>query len=441
MPRTGRMIMSVAVLCGVLLLSPGRLHAFHQGGVGECEGCHTMHNSLNGFPISNATPIFQPGPSLLKGNDPSAVCLNCHEQANDTGPDGAHVSTQAGSMPTGVPPLQLTPGGDFAWLKKNFTWTPSFGDPLSSSNGYSHGHNIVSTFYGYLTDPSKTIAPGGSFPSRLLGCTSCHDPHGIYRRNLDGSITTSGFSISASGSTVSSPSPTANSSVGVYRLLGGAGYRPRSAQAQAEPFLYNPPAAIAPDVYNRTEAVTQTRVAYGSGMSEWCMNCHPTIHMGGPSSSLVHNAGSTALMSAKFITNYNSYLRTGDLSGQEATSYLSLVPFEISNASYSTLRMIASATPTKGPDALDGRPQVSCLSCHRAHASGWDSAMRWNSKSTYIVYNGKYDQASEIYQPYGQGRSAQEALRAYYDIPAYTFTPLQEKLCYKCHDMIPGAGK
>jgi hypothetical protein len=340
-------------------------------------------------------------------------------------------------MPTGIPPLQLTPGGDFGWLKKSYSWTPSFGAPIASSNGYSHGHNIVSFYYGYLADPSRTTAPGGSFPSSGLGCTSCHDPHGIYRRNLDNSITTSGFPIAASGSTVSSPSPTATSSVGVYRLLGGIGYRSRSVQNQAQPFIYNPPAAVAPDVYNRTEAFSQTRVAYGSGMSEWCMNCHPTIHTASSSSSLIHAAGSSAIMSATYITRYNSYLRTGDLSGQESTSYLSLVPFEVGTTSYDTLRMIVSATPTKGPSTLDGRPQVSCLTCHRAHASGWDSAMRWNPKTPYIVYNGSYSQPADIYQPYGQGRSALEALRAYYDIPATNFTPLQEKLCFKCHETLP----
>jgi hypothetical protein len=78
-----------------------------------------------------------------------------------------------------------------------------------------------------------------------------------------------------------------------------------------------------------------------------------------------------------------------------------------------------------------------CLTCHRAHAAGWDSALRWNNKSRYIVYNGKYDQSGALYQPYGQGRSAAEAQKAYYDIPSTTFATRQDILCYKCHGQLP----
>jgi hypothetical protein len=74
-----------------------------------------------------------------------------------------------------------------------------------------------------------------------------------------------------------------------------------------------------------------------------------------------------------------------------------------------------------------------CLTCHRAHASGWDGALRWNGRTDLIVAAGFYSQEGQMYQPYGQGRTEAEALRAYYDIPAGAFAPDQEQLCGKCH--------
>ena len=59
--------------------------------------------------------------------------------------------------------------------------------------------------------------------------------------------------------------PDADCAVGVYRLLGGAGYQDPSSTVA---FGSNPPLAVAPSTYNRTEASTETRVAYGKGVSQ-----------------------------------------------------------------------------------------------------------------------------------------------------------------------------
>jgi cytochrome c553 len=240
-----------------------------------------------------------------------------------------------------------------------------------------------------------------------------------------------------SGSLVSSPFPDSTASVGSYRLLGGIGYFVKSLGG-AHAFVNKPPDVLAPDVFNRSEAVTQTRVAYGTGMSEWCLNCHGSMHQQS-SEPLRHpfGPGDGELRRDNILDHYNSYIMTGDLSGTEATSYLSLVPFEIGTGNYTILRTIATATPTKGPSEADGTPLVMCLSCHRAHASGWDNMTRWNARSQYIVYNGSYSQEGAAYQPYGQGRTEIEALRANYDIPAGRFAAQQLTLCTKCHESMP----
>jgi hypothetical protein len=420
-------LMAVAFIIG----SEGESYAFHNGGVGPCESCHTMHNSDQGVPVN-----LTPGAYLLREADSSSMCLYCHEHVGDSGPTTYHVSTPGAEVLAGYPPKQLTPGGDFGWLKKTFTWLPAFGQPVKYSLGDRHGHNIVAADFYYSADGVNATAPGGSYPAAGFSCTSCHDPHGRYRRNADGSMTTTGKAIANSGSFASSPDPGAKA-VGVYRLLGGKGYHPKFV-AGIYAFVNDPPAAVAPLTANRTEALTQTRVAYGSGMSEWCGNCHPNIHaVGDP--KLIHPAGSTAKFVQPYLNNYNRYINTGNiLATPDATSsFLSLVPFEEGTADYAMLKTHAKTDDTylAGPNSTS---QVMCLSCHRAHASGWDGITRWNAETALIVSNGTvstglYAQEGQAYQPYGQGRTEQEALRAYYNKPETKFAPNQDTLCNKCH--------
>ena len=409
--------------------------AFHAGGVGPCDSCHSMHNSVEGQPVIKDLTRGTHA-NLLIAQDTSSTCLNCHQQAGDAGPTTYHVSTPALEMPAGVPPKQLTPAGDFGWLNKTYSWLVSAMVPTAYySYGERHGHNIVAADFLYDPDSTYTIAPGGFYPADQLACTSCHDPHGRYRRTADGSIATTGTPISASGSFASSPAPDARTSVGAYRMLGGKGYQPKSLIGNFG-FVNDPPAAVAPNWPNRSEDTTQTRVAYGSGMSEWCQNCHANIHTSiypGPS-NLIHAAGNAAKLGQHYADNYNSYIKTGVTTTPDASSsYLSLVPFEEGTADYTVLKAHAKTDDTwlAGPDNMSS--QVMCLSCHRAHASGWDGMTRWNTVTDYIVYNGQYAQEGQPYQPYGQGRTEIEATRAYYNRPASKFALNQDTLCNKCH--------
>ena len=60
------------------LATAGSALAFHSGGVAECEGCHSMHNSFEGTANVTGLNQYQSGPYLLKANDQSGACLNCH---------------------------------------------------------------------------------------------------------------------------------------------------------------------------------------------------------------------------------------------------------------------------------------------------------------------------------------------------------------------------
>src|SRR5512134_3598692 len=136
--------------------------AFHSGGVAECGGCHSMHS-----PAPN-------GSFLLVGTDPSSTCLSCHMHAGDTGPSSYHIATADADMPTGVPPKQRSPGGDFGWLRKDYTMTVR--GTTSTEYGRTHGHTVVAVDTPFVADVDNTVAPGGTFPASQLGCNSCHDP-------------------------------------------------------------------------------------------------------------------------------------------------------------------------------------------------------------------------------------------------------------------------
>jgi hypothetical protein len=405
---------------------PDPAEAFHSGGVGDCIGCHSIHRPEGGTAAAGNDNSIS-----LMASDPGSICLKCHLKAGQRSPDSYLVATAAEDMPSGVPPAQLSPGGDFGWVKKSYRWGTGGGDGGGSSPGERHGHNIAALDYGFSTDAGRTTAPGGPFPAARLSCISCHDPHGKYRRIADGSIATSGIPTQASGSYDTSPDPSGGRAVGVYRLLGGKGYA--SSLYDGAPFTSDPPAAVSPENYNRAEDRGDTRVAYGKGMSEWCANCHAAL-LGGTGGGKTHPAGNDVKFSSAVAANYNAYVASGNLTGNPSTSYSSMVPFEMGTADYALLKGTAASTggQTAGPGTSSN---VMCLSCHRAHASGWDSAARWNLKTEFLLFNKKYPGIEDIDVPsrISQGRTRAETRKTYYDRPATAYASYQRSLCNKCH--------
>jgi cytochrome c553 len=300
----------------------------------------------------------------------------------------------------------------------------------TTEDGATHGHNIVAADFGYAADPTNTTAPGGTYSSSQLACNSCHDQHGQYRRLSTGAIAKTGAPIKASGSydNTTTNEPDATGAVGSYRLLAGALY-------SKAPFA-GVPAAKVPGTYNRTEATTQTRVAYGNAITNghvawgtWCATCHGDMHSSG---KYVHPTDET--LSGGINTNYEQYVKSGDMTGTAATSFTSLVPFIESTDVYATLASHAKNNDSylNGPAAAD---RVSCISCHRAHASGWEFGLRWNMEGEFMTYNSLYpgtDTTPTVPQ-FARGRTGAETQAAYYDRPVTKFATYQRVLCNKCH--------
>ena len=401
-------------------LAGSKTEAFHSGGVAECGGCHSMHSAKAG------------GSFLLIGTDQSSTCLTCHMHAGDTGPSSYHIATADADMGVGVAPKQRTPGGDFGWLRKDYTMT--IRGTTSTEYGRTHGHNIVAVdVAGYVADSDNSTAPGGTFSSAQLGCTSCHDPHGQVRRKSDGTYARGAVlggtadPIIASGSYDNSVAPAAGQAVGAYRLLRGLGDNTQGVNFTGVAI------AVTPSTYNRTESATQTRTAYGANLTNtwgnWCATCHPDMHSSG---NYVHPVDQS--LGSTIAGLYNAYVKSGDMSGTSASSFTSLVPFAENTGDIATLQSHAKNTDAylNGPGSSD---KVVCLSCHRAHASGFPEALRFNMEGEFMMYNSLYpgtDSTPTVPQ-FARGRLAAETQAAYYDRPVTKFASYQRVLCNKCH--------
>jgi predicted CXXCH cytochrome family protein len=334
--------------------------------------------------------------------------------------------------------LQRTPGGDFAWLKKTFTYTYN-GSTFTETGG---GHKINAPVNGY--PQASGTAPGGTFQSANLGCESCHDPHGKYRRLSTGAIATTGEPIKASGSYNNTttnepvaPGSTTSGAVGVYRILAGTGYATEGSGAIAYPGV---PAAKAPSTYNQTETTNQVRVAYGviagSGHTtwgNWCGTCHASFHSTGNYVHPVDQGLGTTL------ATYNAYVKSGDMSGSTASSYLSLVPFASNGVTYVALSGLARNNSPFGAGPTNG-DQVTCLSCHRAHASGFSHMLRFDQGYEFMTKGSQYIGSDNPEVGTGgrgplqsRGRTNADWQAAYYDRPATQFATYQRVLCNKCH--------
>lgn len=325
------------VAAGFLFVLGGNAFAFHDGGVADCQGCHTMHNSQNGALVDPNSPNGNPW--LLKDATPSDVCLSCHGTSASRGVFAADP----------LAPGNEHGGGDYVFLTED-NLNDGHGGATSPIPGNRAGHNIVAPSRGVAADGTLLTAPGGIFSSSLLGCSSCHDPHG----NTN------------------------------FRLLYGIG----SIQDGQYTFTQAAPDAIGITLGSSAVETDVNHTAYLSGMSDWCGNCHGDFHNTSYPTELRHPSG--AALGGTISGIYNRYNGTLDQTGAvQATSYLKDVPFE---------DPANTVTSTAGPSATS---RVMCLTCHRAHANSAMDAGRWDFTVTLMYEDGDESGSFEIPNPYG----------------------------------------
>jgi cytochrome c553 len=302
-----------------------------------------MHNSQDGDPVD----ADGPNQWLLKDASPTDVCLGCHAD---------RLGSVFVSDPL-APPREIG-GGNFTFLLED-NINDGHNGHLHPIPGHAAGHSVVAPSMGVGADPLLTMSPGGNFPSSLLGCTSCHDPHG-----------------------------NAN-----FRLLYGAS----DVHGGLFEFTNAAPEAEGMSIFGGPPESGSNHTAYQGGMSAWCGNCHGDFHDSG---DFVHPSGRGM---SGFVTNlYGVYNGTSDqLGGDPATAYLAQVPFEDPSSTTSY-----TAAPT-------GDSEVSCITCHRAHATSSPDAGRWDFNVTGLAEDGLESLAYAIPNPYDN---------------------FQRSLCNKCHN-------
>lgn len=428
-------------VAAAFLLGFSSAYAFHSGGVAECGGCHAMHKADSSGTIIGATNT-----NLLNNASVSSTCFDCH-----SGPtlSSYHVLTYPAPA-AGVPPVNRTPGGDFGWLAKTYSYFVR-GNPTIYSGG---GHAVNASEYG-ISGGTGT-APGGTFPASQLGCSSCHDPHSKARTDSTGALVPVATNkIIGSGSYPNLATPAAgetNSAYGTYRLLytdnsyyGGANYAGPVPATIAGGFVTfsTAPLAIAPSTYNQSENTNQVVVRYANltarTMGLWCASCHPRMHTN--SGLLVHPID-RALNAAGENGYYNAYRNSGNKAGTAATAYNSLVPFAMDGATRAQLAAAASNTNSAASQAgAAPTDTVMCLSCHRAHASGFQFDIRWEFEGEFLTHINTYAgnvavwPGTDVNSPlqFARGKTSLETQAAYYDRPVSQFGAYQRSLCNKCH--------
>ncbi len=347
-------LLGLCILVVVFCLPAASSIAFHEKGVANCNGCHIMHNSEDGQAIDPDNP---PGNMrLLNDGTASDVCLSCHAD---------QLGAVLGSNPI-APSAERGPGNFVFLYEDNISDGP--GGAAAVLPGHDAGHNLNAPSYGLTTDPRHTHAPGGGFSANKMGCTACHDPHG----NTN------------------------------YRMLHGAGPIPGK---QGYHFSYGAPVAEGLPLTGGIET-DNNHVAYQSGMSLWCQNCHHQIHQQGAmhAGSFIHPVDQS--LTSAVITQYNQYNGTADpTGGTAATAYLPAVPFEAPGNTVSQ---------TTGPS---GNSKLSCMTCHRAHATSGPDAGRWDFNVDYLSEDGVASGSYPIPNPY----------------PGVSQAPL----CEKCHATTP----
>jgi hypothetical protein len=120
-------------------------------------------------------------------------------------------------------------------------------------------------------------------------------------------------------------------------------------------------------------------------MSDFCNSCHADMHT--TAGILRHPAAQT--VSTSVLGNYNTYVKSGDLTGTSANAYSSLVPFEenltLNSANLTTLKPMPDQQHQLG--GMTASSQVMCVSCQepRLRIPGDDPV---EQRGEFMVYNG-----------------------------------------------------
>lgn len=374
MGSAGKIIVGIFILSGMLLLQ-GAAEARVSG---LCVDCHTMHNSQDNLSMQiSTTPTSGVGAAstcVTCHNEPRATllrmdCIGCHAQA----PGGGQ------SIIDGIPQV-MHQGADLA--AGNYKYV---GEVDAYGLGISKGHNahgwglgsgvsfaIVTDFFLGNTPPgyNSSYDPSSgkyqtSYATDQIMCAGRNGCHGS--RNTVGQLDAmkgthhaddSARKFSASFDITTAPTSVGNS----YRFLSGVkGGEDSDWQQTTTTTNHN---EYYGENFSERSGGSQTFATVDT-ISELCAECHGDFH----ASAKVQNAGSEWIRHPVDIVLPDTAPYTG------YTVYSTQTPLgrQVLSGASASAGVTRSNTPTDG-----SADTVICLSCHRAHASLYPDALRWD---------------------------------------------------------------
>ena len=304
-------------LLNVLLVET--ITAFHGKTNLVCEECHAMHQS--------SEPNEGPFGHLLIKESSTELCLTCH--------DGK----------AGVP--DVIGEDDVNGLVER---SAGFFVAVNAPN--ANGHDLQADNVG-LPNLCSTCHSGGSFSTAKIGCIDCHDPHGT----------------------------DADDPVHSYRNL-------RSASKPDEGALFR--AFVKPGVTGLV-AYEQGNIGYtapDTKASDWrevtsiCFDCHHIFSEEGytrnPDGVCIRHPSTDSERDVRESINRHGPPQTDPEHWKNGTGTgfaIGRVPFVVSGATdyAGTTAVVANASGTTN--------EVFCLTCHKAHGSGYKNSLRWSENS------------------------------------------------------------
>lgn len=318
---------------------------------GSCATCHVMHAMEGG----TATPSGGPLSYLLRN-----TCLGCHQ---GSGAASAPSGTQAPLVyfPTSPDTGQLA-GGNFYYSDSATTGSTASGTPSMHK-----GHNPIE-----LTNHTDLAAPpgggttlksyddtdyvgngGAGWAVDTLSCSGVYGCHGKHETNgMVGTHHNNVTGTNVDGSTASKS----------FRFLYGIkGWE--STDYEYSGGDYN----VYYGVTRANDTAPAATTAGRQTMSYLCAECHGLFHSGAGDDGISINGATYATTPwIRHPVDFEMPLNNVSKPEYDAYAHTTTVPVASSDVTDGTIT-VASAS-----DRI-----VMCLSCHRAHASPEDAALRW----------------------------------------------------------------
>ncbi len=376
-----------------------------------CADCHTIHNSEDGAAVSYAySGANGPYQALLYRGDFTDLCLSCHKQGQNTSataalPSVANTGWTAPIVMTldGVVPANTAmPSGDFYYSNLD----PKKGHNPAYTEGAVGSGTATSLFM--QADPVLGDNPPGGI---LDGTTewSCHSCHGMHSRFSSSYTAWRQVKRKVNGHVVSGDV----TGFGVETATGNkgateAGFEPIKSNSRGDVIGTNY-LNVRPDGNPlegadlfQTESDVNKNV-YRGGFSSFCSACHGDFHGGNGETRTVNNTNTriggawlrhpTNIKMNEAGSKYGIGTYTKQVTNAQSTNpnpvgYDWRYPLIQPDDDFTVSVTAAAMTD---PLTAIGDDRLSCLTCHKAHATQYDNMTRWDAQGHAFLQNGADD--------------------------------------------------